>query len=65
MRFLSGEAAFFRRLREGHIRAIDAQNSTAIHGALETTQGAIDGFAVSNLDSYGQSDSPFDIGMNE
>jgi len=62
MRFLAGNPSFFGGLREGHIRAIDAKNAAAIHGAFETTQGAIDGFAVSNLDSYGQNYSPCDTG---
>ena len=60
MRFLAGNPPFFGRLRESHIRTIDAKNAAAIHGAFETTQGAIDGFAVSNFDSYGQNYSPYD-----
>ena len=62
MRFLAGNSLFFGGLREGHIRTIDAKNAAAIHGPFETAQGAIDGFAVSNLDSYGQNYSPCDTG---
>ena len=62
MRFLASEPPLFRGLRERHIRAIDAQNAAAVHGPLETAQGAIDGFAVSNLDSYRQNYSPCDTG---
>lgn len=58
MRFFAGEPPLFGRLRESHIRAIDAQYAASIHGPLETAQGAIDGFAVSDFDSYGQNDSP-------
>ena len=62
MRFLAGNPPFFGRLCESHIRTIDAKNAAAVHGAFETAQGAIDGFAVSNLDSYGQNYSPCDTG---
>ena len=62
MRFLAGNPPFFGGLRESHIRTIDAKNAATVHGAFETAQGAIDGFAVSNLDSYGQNYSPCDTG---
>lgn len=62
MRFLAGDSPFFGGLREGHIRAIDAKNTATVHGPFEAAQGAIDGFAVSNLDSYRQNYSPCDTG---
>jgi hypothetical protein len=54
--FLTGLATLFGRLREGHVRTENAENTATVDGALEAAQRTVNRLVVANFNAYGQGD---------
>src|SRR5690606_6133457 len=51
---LPGNTSLLGWLRVRHVRTVNAEHPAAVYSALEAAQRAIDGFVISNLNTYGQ-----------